>query len=191
MGYYAGPYHRGIHLPHYDQGHLLHMITYRLGDSLPANALKRLAGELACLPLKEQDVERRKRMEHWLDQGYGSCLLKSPDCARHVKEAWEFHDGRYYHLMAWVVMPNHVHLLVEVKEAFQLEKVVRRWKTFSCRLINRTMRRKGPLWMPDYFDRYVRDGRHFSNALSYLRQDARQGGVLWHLPEEVRWERER
>lgn len=128
------------------------------------------------MPLKEQDVERRKRMEHWLDRGHGSCLLKDPDCARHVKDAWKFPHGKYCDLIAWVVIPNHVHLLVEVVEAFQLEKVVRRWKTFSCRLINRAMRRKGPLWMPDYFDRCIRNDRHFSNALSYLRENVRQGG---------------
>ena len=184
MGYYEGPYHYGIHLPHYDQAHLLHMITYRLGDSLPGNILKQLEAEVACLPLKEQDVERRKRVEYWQDQGVGSCLLKYPDCARHVRDVWEFHNGKHYHLGAWVIMPNHVHLLVEVNETAKLEMIIRVWKTFSCRLINRSIRRQGALWMPDYFDRYIRNGRHFSNALSYLRRNVRQGGVLWYLPEE-------
>ena len=182
MGYYTGPYHRGIHLPHYDQGRLLHMITYRLGDSLPDNVLLRLKHETAELPQEQRAIERKRRVEYWLDQGHGSCLLRHPDCARHVKNAWEFHDGKYYDLDAWVVMPNHVYLLMEVYETSQLEKIIRMWKTFSCRLINKRVGRKGTLWMPDYFDRYIRDARHFANARVYLEKNVRKGGVLWHLP---------
>lgn len=182
MGYYAGPYHRGIHLPHYDQGHLLHAITYRLVDSLPVEVRLRLKQELATLPEEERHTERRKRMECWLDQGRGSCLLRNPDYARHVKDTWEFHQGKYYDLIAWVVMPNHVHLLVEIYETSHLEKIIRMWKTFSCRLINRNMGRQGALWMPDYFDRYIRDAKHFSNVLTYMEKNMRKGGVLWHLP---------
>ncbi len=182
MGYYTGPYHRGIHLPHYDQGRLLHMITYRLGDSLPDNVLLRLEHETAELPQEQRGIERKRRVEYWLDQGHGSCLLRHLDCARYVKNAWEFHDGKYYDLDAWVVMPNHVHLLMEVYETSQLEKIIRMWKTFSCRLINKRVGRKGTLWMPDYFDRYIRDARHFANARAYLEKNVRKGGVLWHLP---------
>lgn len=182
MGHYAGPYHRGIYLPHYDQGHLLHMITYRLGDSLPEKVLLRLERELAVFPRERRELERKRRMEYWLDQGHGSCLLRSPDCAQHVKDVWKFHHGSYYDLAAWVVMPNHVHLLVEVYETSRLEKIVRMWKTFSCRLINRSVERQGRLWMPEYFDRYIRDAKHLANAFSYLAKNVRSGGVLWHLP---------
>ena len=56
----------------------------------------------------------RKSLEEVMDSGYGSCLLRRPDFAERVIEAWRFHEGVRYRIIAFVVMPNHVHILIEV-----------------------------------------------------------------------------
>lgn len=98
-------------LPHRDDSGLIQFITYRLADSLPQAALDRLESELAALPPERMEPERRRRIEAWLDAGHGSCVLRDPAAAQIVVEAWRHFDGERYDLLAWVVMPNHVHVL--------------------------------------------------------------------------------
>ena len=69
--------------------------------------------------------------------------------------------------MAWVVMPNHVHLLVEVWDK-PLAGLVKSWKGYSARQINRILGRTGPLWQEEYWDRYIRNEEHFQKALRYV-----------------------
>ena len=64
------------YIPHRDKIHLLQSITFRLADSLPQNILLELEEELLKLPREEQDLEKRKKIEHWLDSGIGCCALK-------------------------------------------------------------------------------------------------------------------
>jgi REP element-mobilizing transposase RayT len=53
-------------------------------------------------------------------------------------------------------MPNHVHLLVEIWQMPQ-SKLIKDWKGFTARSINRLLGRHGQLWQQDYWDRYIRD----------------------------------
>jgi len=52
-----------------------------------------------------------------------------------------------------------------------LEKLVRSWKSFTSRRINSLMGREGSLWQRDYFDRLVRNEKHFANSLRYIRRN--------------------
>jgi len=71
------------------RGYLLHFegfevpqhVTYHLADSLPRVVLQRLEPELKTLPKEKRDVERRKRVEAWIDAGHGSCVLRKPSIA--------------------------------------------------------------------------------------------------------------
>ncbi|QOV91778.1 REP-associated tyrosine transposase [Humisphaera borealis] len=134
-------YTRG-YLPHCDQSGLLQSITYRLADSLPASVLAKIEDELALLPPPKQDDERRRRFEQWLDAGHGSCLLRDPAAADCVVQGWRHFDGKRYDLMAWVVMPNHVHVMVRVYEGWTLGKIVQSWKSFTSRKIGKMLREK-------------------------------------------------
>jgi len=116
-------YSRG-YLPHRDHPGLLQAITYRLADSLPAKALARIEEELRMVDPQHVDAERRKRLDAWLDSGRGCCVLREPRAATCVIDTWRRFAGERYDLIAWVVMPNHTHVLIRVYEGVALGKIV-------------------------------------------------------------------
>lgn len=110
-------------------------------------------------------------IERWLDVGYGSCLLKQPGCARIVAQAMHHFDSVRLRMISFVVMPNHVHTLFVQNPEWPLEKLLYSWKRFSAGEINTYFERSGPLWQRDYFDRLVRDEKHFANCVRYIRRN--------------------
>jgi len=122
-------------LPHLDEPGLIQFITHRLADSLPQAVFNQLAAELADVPEECMQYERRRGLEAWLDAGYGSCVLRTPAAARIVMDAWHHFDGGCYDVLAYVVMPTHVHVRVHVRLGQPLWKMVQSWKSFTGRRI--------------------------------------------------------
>jgi REP-associated tyrosine transposase len=67
-----------------------------------------------------------------------------------------------------------VHALLVQNPKHPLEDVLRSWKTFSARTINKLTGRSGTLWQRSYFDRLVRDENHFRNCIRYIRRNPRK-----------------
>jgi REP element-mobilizing transposase RayT len=177
----AGWHSRG-YLPHFDAGEIAQTITFRLADSLPYIVLERWKRELERESHNVQSA-LRKRVEYYLDQGYGSCALKSIRVATMVEGALLHFDGQRYRLSAWVVMPNHVHTRLMPLAEWSLSRIIKDMKSFTSREANKFLGRRGQFWMEDYFDRYIRDRKHFANAVAYIENNP----VKAHLckrPEE-------
>lgn len=200
---YARGWHSRGYLPHFDAPGVIQHITYRLADSLPKEALARIEQELPTLPVEKQDIERRRRIEAYLDAGHGSCVLGRPAAAKLVIETWLRFDGERYRLPAFVVMPNHCHVLIECLDGCSLGKIVNSWKTYTARWINahvigagcRVGYRAGArrsqggsqgLWQRDYWDRYIRDERHFHAAKAYIENNPVAAGLVT-APEDWPW----
>jgi putative transposase len=130
----------------------------------------------------------RGAMERWLDAGHGSCVLPRHDCAAFVAEALRHFDGARLAIISAVVMPNHVHALFVQKADWPLEELLRSWKSFSSRKINSLLGRDGSLWQRDYFDRLVRDEKHFANCVRYIRRNP--GKVYLQRGEYILYESE-
>ena len=160
------------YLPHFDHPGLIQFITFRLADALPTEVIARLASE------EGDENERRERMEDYLDAGYGGCLLKDPANAEIVEKALLHFDGHRYRLLDWVIMPNHVHLLIETFAAHTLSDVVHFWKSFTAKEINRRMGRTGEVWQREYFDRYIRDDQHFCRVVDYMGNNPVKAGLV-------------
>lgn len=156
-----GWYSRG-YIPHVDVPGLFQSITFRLADSLPHDVLDRLAQE------RMGDAERHKRIETLLDAGHGECWLQRREIARIVENALLHFDGERYRLIAWCIMPNHVHVLIETRAGHPLAGVVHSWKSFTAKEINKVLGRSGEVWQREYFDRYIRDDRHMQAAIEYI-----------------------
>jgi REP element-mobilizing transposase RayT len=165
-------WHSRGYLPHCDTPDLHQAITFRLADSLPASVLGRLLLET------DSDVEKLKRIENLLDAGYGECWLMQPAIAHIVEDALLHGDGQDYRLLAWCVMPNHVHVLIETQDGHPQHKVVQGWKSFTARLTNRHLGRMGTVWMRDYFDRYIRDDRHLAAVIAYIHANPVKAGLV-------------
>jgi putative DNA methylase len=180
-----GWYSRG-YLPHCDEAGLVQAITFRLADSLPATVLQRWEWELAALSEADRKTERHRRIEDWLDAGHGACWLRDSRIARLVEDVLLCFDGERYRLLAWVVMPNHVHLLVETVEGWPLEKLMFSWKNWTAKEANKRLHRRGAFWQREFHDRYIRDGRHFAAAMQYLEQNPVKAGLCGTV-EEWQW----
>ncbi len=169
-------YSRG-YLPHFDHAELVQTITFRLGDALPAYVVEALSERYAHSGAKG-DAEKRQQIEEYLDAGHGSCALRDERIAAVVEGALHHFDGQRYRLLAWVVMPNHVHTMIETMAGHPLGRVIHSWKSFTGNEANRILSRTGMFWHPDFFDRFIRDADHFDQALAYIHQNPVAAGLV-------------
>jgi len=171
QGQYRAPgwYSRGYH-PHLDERTLVQSVGFRLADSVPQHLLRRWRAEQEQeegVLDKVKAARLASRVSRFEDAGYGACYLRRPSIAALVEHALLHGDGDLYRLIEWCVMPNHVHVLVEPLRC-PLADIVRTWKSSTARRANRILRRTGTFWMRDYYDRYIRDLRHFEAARRYI-----------------------
>src|SRR5258708_50216 len=178
----AGWHSRG-YLPHFDGGELAQTINLRLSDRLPQAVLKKWQKELAANPMATAEAALRRRIERFLDQGYGGCELKDKRIAGIVQESLLHFDDQRYVLSAWVVMPNHVHTLLTPHASWSLSEIMKSMKSFTSHEANKILGRSGKFWMEDYFDRYIRDEKHFASAITYIENNPVKAG-LCRRPED-------
>lgn len=167
-----GWYTRG-YLPHYDKPGTLQMVTFRLADALPVS----LRHEWEALLAIQDEREQRTKLEAYLDQGRGECVLRDARVAAAVEGVLLRCDGQRYRLAAWVVMPNHVHVLFELW-GLPLGKLLKAWKGTSANAANRILGRRGELWQTEYWDRYMRDEEHFRKARHYIEWNPVKAGLV-------------
>ena len=163
-------WHSRGYLPHFDGGQIPQFITFRLADSLPQKLLARWREELRkddC----DTDAALRKRIELFLDQGYGECHLRDPRVAEMVQNSLLFFDGVRYRLSAWVVMPNHVHMLPTPGENQELSAILQSLKSYTANEANKLIGRSGQFWQTESFDRWIRDADHFAKVVTYIENN--------------------
>jgi len=175
------------HLPHWNQSGRIYFVTFRLADSIPASRAAELRQQRQAWrkahPMPCDDVPRREyqmlfcgRMERWLDECRGSCLLADPACAQIMVDALAAFDRHRYDLDQWVVMPNHVHVLVRPCEGYSLKGILQGWKSFTAHAINRHLGRRGQRWQRESFDHIVRSADHLERFRQYIRDNPQRAG---------------
>lgn len=162
---FRGWHQRGF-LPHFDAPGVTQFVTFQLHDSFPVMR----HAEWEAIHREPDDSARRTKLEAWLDRGHGDCWLRQREVAEFIEQILLAADGRDYQMQAWVVMPNHVHLVVDVWD-MPLVKLINGWKGKSSRLANVLLRRNGKFWQEDYCDTVVRDGAHLKRAIRYTEQN--------------------
>jgi REP element-mobilizing transposase RayT len=177
---FCGWHERG-YLPHRDEPGLIQFVTFHLVDSFPST----LRSEWEALLKVEDDRERRKQFEMYLDRGCGDCHLRRTEIAKLVEDAFRFHHGQWYELLAWVIMPNHVHFLIRMGDA-SLSKTVKELKRYTSREANKILRQQGAFWAEDYFDTYMRDAEHEMKTRCYIENNPAKA-LLVREPKEWPW----
>jgi REP element-mobilizing transposase RayT len=164
--------HKGWHsrgyLPHFDSPETIQFVTFRLADSLP----KVVAAVLASR------TDNLAKTDSSLDVGYGACWLEEPAIASILQDAILHFDSQRYRLLAWCIMPNHVHVVVEPIGGSSLGGIVHSWKSFSAKEANRMLGRNGPFWHKDYFDRFIRDEGHLGRTVEYVENNPVKAGLV-------------
>ena len=163
-------------MPHLDSPETIQFETFQLGDSLP----KAVAQALAALPDNLPQTDKK------LDAGLGACWLGRPEVAELVETALLHFDGLRYRLLAWCVMPNHVHVVVEPAADNSLDQIVHSWKSYTAHQANRLLGHSGAFWHRDYFDRYIRDEGHLDRTIEYVESNPVKAGLASE-PMEWRW----
>jgi hypothetical protein len=164
--------------PHFDGPGELQHIVFRLADSLPVKVVAELRNTSAEHRLEAAEAE--------LDAGTGARTLADPRIANLVNGALRHFDGRRYELVAWCVMPTHVHVLALQVEGWPLSGVVHSWKSFTAHAANALLGRSGPFWARDYFDRGMRSERQAEYAAAYIEANP-VAAHLCALPEDWPW----
>jgi REP-associated tyrosine transposase len=187
-------------LPHWYQPGVTYFITFRTEDSIPtelADVWYRrradwLAGhgirasepgwkrEFERLPEPLQDEFHRefsREFMEYLDRGLGECVLQRPELAVEVARALLHFDAKRYEMGDFVVMPNHVHLLVCLTGSTDLEQQCYSWKKYSAREINRRLGRKGRFWQEESFDHLVRSPKQFEAFRTYIAANPTKAGL--------------
>lgn len=182
-------------LPHWHQDGKIQFITFRLADSLPQSKVNELKEKIQIFenhhprPWDETTlIEYHKivspEYEKFLDNGYGECILKESRFRRIIKEAIFYYNDSKYEVIAFVIMPNHVHLLLRILKNNKLNKIMQSIKRYSAREINKQLNRDGALWMKRYFDRIVRNREHLNHCLNYIKENPKylkQGEYLLYI----------
>jgi REP element-mobilizing transposase RayT len=172
------------YLPHYESPELLQFVTFRLADSLPKNFIESLDAKLRDDKITE--VEYFRAVERALDIGDGEKYLKDRQIARLVADAILHFAGERFELIAWVIMANHVHLLLRPIDPHTLSDIIHSIKSFTSSRANKILGRKGRFWAPEYYDRFIRDRKHFVRVKRYIDENPVKAGIC-ALADEWPW----
>lgn len=169
------------YLPHFDAPGVQQFLTYRLTDALPASRRHEWAALLAL----EDEHEKRLKIEAYLDRGHGECHLRNPAIAALVQENLLHFDGQPYRVLAWCIMPNHVHTVVEIWQT-PLAELLHSWKSYTSKAASNVLGRTGHFWQDEYFDRYIRDEGHLRKAVRYVENNPVKAHLA-RVPAEWPW----
>jgi putative transposase len=166
-------------LPHFSVKHRPVFITWRLQESLPPG--RYFAADLSS-------GRAFVAMDSWLDRATaGPLFLKRDEIAVLMAHALEYGERTLglYALHAWVIMANHVHVLLTPEQ--DLARVTHSLKRFTAREANVLLGRVGePFWQDESFDRVVRNDREFGKIVRYIEFNPVTAGLV-RVPEEFRW----
>jgi REP element-mobilizing transposase RayT len=191
-------------IPHWEKEEGLYFLTFHLADSLPASVLEKIAERHRILEAaKENDANllpeqkallaeySRARIEEYFDRGAGSGPFLDLRVSGAMAAALRFREGKHYRLLAWCIMPNHVHVVVRLFPGQELAKVVKAWKNFSAKAANLALGRKGRFWQREYYDRLIRNGEELDRAIRYIVENPAKAGLknwtwVWSADGDVR-----
>jgi len=156
------------YIPHFDARGAVQHVIFGLDDSIP----------------RTESASDINAFDTALDLGLGACLLACADCAMIVQSELLRSDGDQYRLLAWCVMPNHVHVVLE--QDSDLAGIVRRWKSWTAREVNRATGQSGRLWRREYYDRFARTHEHLQTMVNYVEANPAAAGLVNSI-EAWRW----
>ena len=175
-------------LPHWQQPRVSYFVTFRLADSLPQTLLHQWRDERATwlrwhpepwLDAEQCEYEERfsRRIQEWLDAGMGACHLRRSDVRGEVERCLLHFDGMRYDVDSFVLMPNHVHIMIAPAHRYDLSTLLKGIKGVSANRCNNLLGRKGTFWMDESYDHIVRDSKELAAFRDYIVQNPKKAGL--------------
>ena len=213
-------------LPHWYVPGAAHFVTYRLHGSLPRSALEEIQSRKESLlkrkvpaglspPQFREQVHKQlfAPYDRWLDQAKDDCLSE-PRVAALIRSNLYHHNGAKYHLMAYCVMPNHVHVLFQpietdvvtsgspvdaatgeppvatigehADEHSPLARIMHSLKSYTAHEANTILKRSGTFWQAESYDHWVRDDDELERIVGYILANPVKAGFV-ERPEIWFW----
>jgi REP element-mobilizing transposase RayT len=152
-------------LPHIVPANTVFFITYRIAGSLPLSIINKYQIDKKT---KEIPPKYFEIIEDYLDTQ--KAILTKKEIAKIIEESLWYYNDKYYKLIAFCIMPNHVHLLINTnnfpyKNLFSIMKLI---KGVSSNKINKRIGKKGQFWQHESYDRMVRDRNELGNIIDYI-----------------------
>jgi REP element-mobilizing transposase RayT len=178
-------------LPHWSQPGTVAFITWRTADSMPKAVLDgwfddrgrsliahgidpespQWRQQLATIDRRSAQAFLNIFWNRWhdaLDECHGQCVLRQPALANIVAQSLRHFENDRYLLLDFVVMPNHVHVLVAFPNEDTMLDQCESWKHYTATQLNRRLGRKGRFWQQDGFDHLVRSEEQFDYLRRYI-----------------------
>jgi putative transposase len=168
-------------------------------DAHPTGQYQLFVGQASSLPLKLRDAQLKvtyRNLPHWELEGSvyfitfntWEKLELTPAARQVVLNACKFFDRQRYQIFCLVVMPDHVHMLMQPLEKsdnkfWSLSSILHSMKSYSSKQIPKVMKHIGTVWQDERHDHIVRDEREFQVFWEYIRQNPVKAG-LSVTPEE-------
>lgn len=185
-------------LPRHLNAGSIYFVTVMLHGALPKAVIEKLKAEyeekVYLLQLTQpKDLKLRmailqqehlKKYDQYLDQAlYGPTYLAQAEIAEIVKEQFHRFEDEFYELLAYTIMPNHFHLLIDTSVQLEtgeadpefvqmgykdLSDIMKRIKGASARYANQALNRSGTFWLHEFFDRIVRSEKGEQFCVNYI-----------------------
>lgn len=187
---------QGAKLPHWTKSDGIYAVTFRLADSLPVGAAQAMRVERVAIRMREKEQQRnltgvelarlnklhQEKVDRLLDQAHGECWLRRDEIGQIVADALVHFDDERYRLLAWCIMPNHVHAVMQPRPGYELSQILHMWKSFTAHEINKTLRRTGSVWQDEYYDHLIRDEDDLTHHIEYAWRNPDHAGLKdWKL----------
>lgn len=142
---------------------------------------------------REEFYIYRRHLPHWRAKGHLYFITwrihraqvdLGPEEKDRIVSALKHFDGTRYELVGYVVMNDHVHVLVWPGDEYPLQDIVHSWKSYTAHELQRECGRKGKLWQDESFDRIVRNEQELYEKMQYVLNNPRK---RWPDASEYRW----
>jgi len=166
----------------------IYWVTFRLADSIPQEKLR--LWEQAREEWRrahpqpwnsktwdEYDELFGDRFEAWLDQGNGSRALARPEIRKAVRNCLMRFDGERLNVRAAVIMPTHVHALLQPLHPHTIAALLKGLKGASARQANRLLGAAGVFWQDESYDHIVRSNEQLWHYFRYIEENPRKAGL--------------
>jgi putative transposase len=188
------------HLPHHQPPGATFFVTFRLVDSVPAEVVARLREDdrkeertLGHVDDKQdrdnRAIDRRRRRFSRFDETLDRCStgplwLREPTVADAVKEAIHYRDGKEYELLAYCIMPNHVHMVFSLENVgrralspHKVTEILENLKWYTAKKANEILGRRGGFWQHESYDHVVRGTRELVRIIAYVLNNPVKAGL--------------
>jgi REP element-mobilizing transposase RayT len=159
-------------------------VTFRLADALPEAVLQQYkaeretllakasaSGTLSAAEQERLDLLVSRRVQQYLDTGAGTCHLTNPAIAEMVAQALRHFHMLRYRLLAWCVMPNHVHAVMQPLAPATLSTILHSWKSFTTNQAQQRFGIEGVFWQREYYDHLIRSEEALWRIITYVAEN--------------------